>query len=460
MKFTPLDPELAYLGTSLYLPKKYVQEGPIRGALTFAGVGGEVRELVQSHAAHIEVPRAFLTPKEVRERMGLTLVDLRPKSYPESSLRPKAGLSLRPKQIPAWDAFDMAPQGVLQLPCGGGKTLMGLLKAASLYTRTLIISWQEAHLENWERELHEWFEMDGPVGWILGKKFEYENEVVFATIQTLARRAEEGKLPPDFHLAYGCTIYDEVHHLAAKHFSKTADLTIGPRFGLTATKNRVDMNEGIFLAHLGPIVYSDDTQELPVRVEVVATGTTVPENRVEEVTDKSGQRHLGLLRQFLAKDVKRNEFIRHKIDELLKEGRTIYVLSHAKEHPKELSAWYPNSGCITGDTPSAERLGELNNYPLVFATIGVGSENYNRKELDTILLLTPLAAYEHAAPAIQQITGRIQREHPGKKEPLLLIFLDEIDECRGLVFTLIKWAKKKGFKVKEDTWKKPRPKGW
>lgn len=460
MKLLRLDPSKAYLGTSLFLPKEVVREEPIQGALTFCfGRSAEPRTLARSHPAHVEVPRAFLG-REQLAGLGVEVVDMRPKSFAPSSLRPKASFSLLPAQVETWRAFLLADGGVLHLACGGGKTILGLLKAAIMEGPLLVVSAQKAHLRNWEQELHDWFDLDGPVGWVHGKKMEYRREVVFATIQTLAKRVLAGSLPGDFHLWFSTVIYDEAHHMAAEHFSLAADVCAGERYGLTATPVRVDHNEGIVYSHLGRIFHSDVSQELRPEFHLVRTGVKLPDAEKHRVTDRGGNVHLGLLRIWLGEQSQRNQLILATLDSCLEDGRTVYVLTHSVAHAGWLHEQVDGSGLITGETKADERLPQLNDYNPVFATMDIGREAYNRKDLDTLLLLTPFAAYEHTAPALQQAVGRILRLLPGKKVPQVYLFVDDVEECRGLSFSLKKWAERQSYEVREEAWRKRKPKGW
>src|SRR3972149_719495 len=309
VKLLGLDPSKASLGTSLFLPKEVVREEPIQGALTFCfGRSAEPRTLARSHPAPVEVPRAFLG-REQLAGLGVEVVDMRPKSFAPSSLRPKASFSLLPAQVETWRAFLLADGGGLHLACGGGKTILGLLKAAIMEGPLLVVSAQKAHLRNWEQELHDWFDLDGPVGWGHGKKMEYRREVVFATIQTLAKRVLAGSLPGDFHLWFSTVIYDEAHHMAAEHFSLAADVCAGERYGLTATPVRVDHNEGIVYSHLGRIFHSDVSQELRPEFHLVRTGVKLPDAEKHRVTDRGGEGGPGLLRIWLGEQSQRTQRI-------------------------------------------------------------------------------------------------------------------------------------------------------
>lgn len=458
-----LDPDLAYIGSSLFLPKRHLEEGPVYSALTF-GLDGdnEPRVLVREHRDHLEVPRAFLTQEQLAD-LELRVIDTRPRTYPRISLNPKPGFSLRPRQIAAWEEVRKPRSGILAMACGSGKTIVGLKKASHLKVPTLIVSHQAAHLENWEKELKAHFTLKGPVGWIRGKRMEYDREIVFATIQTLANKVRNGGLPPDFFNRFGLVIFDEVHHLAAAYFALTADLVSGERLGLTATTARTDRLEGIIFSHLGPVFYEDLDQEMDPTFYIEEIDLPFTDADEKEIIDKGGMRNLSLLRGWLGCNPDRNTEIRRRvIDPCIARGRIIYALTHSEEHARLMSSYYPQSGCITGKTPSDQRLSILHGHDLVFATMGVGAEAYNRDDLNVLVLMTPFAATSHAAIQFQQSTGRVQRKLAGKPDPEVYLIVDKnIEESRGLMGSLVWKARNQGYEVKGwNSSQRRQPRRW
>jgi superfamily II DNA or RNA helicase len=463
ISFPVLDPELAYLGSSLFLPKKHVEERPVRTALTF-GIDeeGADRVLVRDHLHHLEVPRMFLRREQMKE-LELKVVDLRPTQFPSISLRPKKGFAFRGKQVAAWTALDKASGGVLVMACGSGKTILALYKIASLGVPTLIVSHQKAHLENWAGELEKHFELKGTIGWVHGDSMEYDRDIVFATVQTLASRVRNGGLPPQFYRRFGLVIFDEVHHLAAEFFCLAADIVPGQRFGLTATAKRNDRCEGIVYTHLGDIFYEDLEQEMDPIFYIVKTGIELDDEGMKESCDKFGELHMGKLRIWLGRNKKRNEVIQNVVDWCLPKKRKVYGLTHSPEHAELLQQKNQGSGVITGGTKDKDRLPILHGHDLVFATMGIGTEAYNRDDLDTLLLMTPFAANDYAAIQFQQSVGRIQRTLPGKEDALVFLFIDEnIQEAAGLMWSLVKQAEKRGYEVRQWDRKTSsrKPKGW
>ena len=424
---------------------------PLKGAFTFE-VGGKDVCLVTKHCNEYRLPRCALS-KEDMKKLGVQSYVVRPAPAKFSSglLKPKKGISLRDDQKDAWKATtDLIDQGalggVLNLACGKGKTFLGLMAASYIGGKTLIVSPQRAHLDNWKSELVKFFDFKGTTGWVQGKKREWDSDIVFATVQTLASLVDKKEDVPD---DFATIIFDECHGMSALHFSKAANMFSGFRLGLSATPNRTDRNEGIFLSHIGKVYFSDVTQQLLPVVKIVETAVFVPEKERKKFVDKGKNINLNLIRSWMATHKERNEVICDEIKKAAKEGRKIYVLSHIVEHIEELSKQFPKSTVIHGGIKSEDRLKLLNGSDIVFATIAIGKEAYNRAELDTLFLLTPFAAHKHAAIAYDQSVGRIQRTFPGKKHPEVFLFYDsDIPQAKALIMSLIRHSKRKKWEVK------------
>lgn len=431
----------------------------IRGLLTFE-VNGQDVCLVQNKTLHLEVPRHAFTDEQIQDMQLATLPQLHKHSTRMTcNFSLKSGFTVRENQQEAYDAMvtryssvvgKAGPHegGVLNLACGKGKTFLGLCLSSTLKRKTIIVSPQKAHLENWKLELEKFFDFDGTTGWIQGKKREWGADIIFATVQTLANMVDNGEpIPNDIGLA----IYDECHGMSALHFSKAADIFGGHRLGLSATPNRTDKNEGIFMSHLGPVFYSDVTQDLTPTVKIVDTDLFVTEADEAAFIDKGKNLNLNLIRSWLVQNEDRNAIIIDEIKKCLADGRTAYVLSHSVEHVEILAAAFPGASVIHGGTKSEDRLPLLNKGNVVFATIQIGKEAYNRKDLDTLFLVTPFAAHKHSAIAFEQSVGRIQRACDNKKDPVVYLFRDSsIGMCKGLIASLINHSKRKGYEVQYE----------
>jgi superfamily II DNA or RNA helicase len=439
----------AYKGPlNLLINEKDVHAAPIRAALTFDMNATSIC-LAKQDKGYLVLPRHSINKQQLTD-MGLSETIEITSNPMTCSFDMKPEFSIREQQLEAWEATKNLVDtggigGVLNLACGKGKTFLGLLLSSYTKQKTIIVSPQKAHLDNWKIELEKFFDFGGTIGWIQGKKREWDADIIFATVQTLANMVDNNE---DIPSNIGLAIYDECHGMSALHFSKAADIFGGIRLGLSATPNRTDRNEGIFLSHIGPIFYSDVTQDLIPTVKIIDTCVFVKEADQKKFIDKGKNLNLNLVRSWLVKDATRNSIIIENIERCLNEGRTVYVLSHVVEHIEYLASFFPGASVIHGGTKADDRLRLLNTGNIVFATIQIGKEAYNRKELDTLFLVTPFAAHEHAAIAFEQSVGRIQRDCPGKKDPEVYLFIDKgISICKGLVMSLIKHSKAKGYKI-------------
>jgi superfamily II DNA or RNA helicase len=462
LRFPVLDPDKAYIGGSLFLPRSKVSEGAIRSSLTFGiDPADEPRVFVIEHPHHLEVPRNFKT-LDVLQRWRLQVVDLRPTSFSPSSLRVKPGFCFRAHQIPAWEAMREAAEKrqdmTLRLDTGRGKTIMALRLAAEIGGALLVVSWQEAHLRNWEKDLHSLFHLDGKVGWIRGKQLQFDKEVVFCTVQTLAKRMQAGVLPPSFFRRFALTVYDEVHHQAARWFCTASEVSAGLRLGLTATLKRKDRCEGIITAQIGQVIYDDPAEDaLEPEVYLNKTGVSLADDD-PDMLDVNGEFSVPLMRSKLATLEARHKVIIKVAEKRLREGRKVYVASHSKdlayEIEKRLRKRGHNPGLITGDEKDADaRLSQLNNHDVVVVTVGVGKEAYNRVDLSSLLLVTPIPADSYAPTEWLQLVGRILRPAPGKPKPVVDLFLDDgVTKSRGMTLSVVRWCNTQGWNVLGDSW--------
>lgn len=149
--------------------------------------------------------------------------------------------------------------GVVVLPCGAGKTIVGLAVLQSLQCETLILTSNTISVRQWMAELRKLTDLDeGAIGEYSGEKREVR-PVTIATYQILTHRRSKGG--PFIHMKlfnernWGLIIYDEVHLLPAPVFRATADIQATRRLGLTATLVREDGKEGDVFSLIGPKRY-------------------------------------------------------------------------------------------------------------------------------------------------------------------------------------------------------------
>jgi len=164
------------------------------------------------------------------------------------------GWSLRPYQQHAVEGFWHGGSGVVVLPCGAGKTLVGAGAMAQAKATTLILVTNTVSARQWRDELLKRTSLtEDEIGEYSGARKEIR-PVTIATYQVLTTRRKGAYTHLDLLDArdWGLIVYDEVHLLPAPIFRMTADLQARRRLGLTATLVREDGREADVFSLIGP----------------------------------------------------------------------------------------------------------------------------------------------------------------------------------------------------------------
>lgn len=174
------------------------------------------------------------------------------------------GWHLRDYQEYATDAFWSGGSGVVVLPCGAGKTIVGAAAMAKAQSTTLILVTNTVAGRQWRDELLRRTTLSpNDIGEYSGEKKEIK-PITIATYQVVTRKTkgEYRALELFDSRDWGLIIYDEVHLLPAPVFRMTSDLQSRRRLGLTATLVREDGREGDVFSLIGPKRYDAPWKEL------------------------------------------------------------------------------------------------------------------------------------------------------------------------------------------------------
>lgn len=166
----------------------------------------------------------------------------------------ETGWGMRNYQRLAVDKFWQGGSGVVVLPCGAGKTIVGAGAMSVAQTSTLILVTNTVSARQWKAELMRRTSLtEDEIGEYSGSVKEVK-PVTIATYQILTtkRKNEYAHLALLNAKDWGLIVYDEVHLLPAPIFKLTADLQARRRLGLTATLVREDGKEGDVFSLIGP----------------------------------------------------------------------------------------------------------------------------------------------------------------------------------------------------------------
>ena len=175
----------------------------------------------------------------------------------EMSILEDDGFVLRAYKRDAADGFWAGGSGVVVLPCGAGKTIVGMAAMARAQATTLILVTNTVSARQWRRELIQRMSLtEDDIGEYSGER-KVIRPVTIATYQVLISKVKGEYRHLDVFDAqdWGLIIYDEVHLLPAPVFRATADIQSRRRLGLTATLLREDGRERDVFSLIGPKRY-------------------------------------------------------------------------------------------------------------------------------------------------------------------------------------------------------------
>ncbi|MBP2475053.1 DNA excision repair protein ERCC-3 [Crossiella equi] len=209
------------------------------------------------------------------------------------------GWQLRDYQRQASEAFWAGGSGVIVLPCGAGKTLVGAAAMAHAKATTLILVTNTVSGRQWKRELVARTSLtEDEIGEYSGERKEVR-PVTIATYQVITRKTkgEYRHLELFDSRDWGLIVYDEVHLLPAPVFRMTADLQSRRRLGLTATLVREDGREGDVFSLIGPKRYDAPWRDIEAQgwiapAECIEVRVTMTENeRLQYATAEPEERY-------------------------------------------------------------------------------------------------------------------------------------------------------------------------
>lgn len=329
--------------------------------LAEVGRAAPVAELLRGRPAPAEatlVPEARGPLKQALIELGWPVEDLAPYEDGDAlELRLSAGLALRPYQRDAAASFGAAGAGIVVLPCGSGKTIVGLAAIAEQASETLIVTSNAASLSQWRAELLDKTTLaPEAIGEYSGQRKEIR-PLTLTTYQMLTHRPRRDGDFPHLDLferrQWGLVIYDEVHLLPAPVFRATARIQARRRLGLTATLIREDGAEPLVFSLVGPKRYDTAWRELEqagwiANAECFEVRAPLSEERRMEYATAEERERFRLASTNRAKEALVDEALaRHP-------GAQALVIGYYLEQLRRVAALL-GAPLVTGKTPRHER---------------------------------------------------------------------------------------------------------
>ena len=323
--------------------------------------------------------------------------------------------------------------GLLEIPCGRGKTVIALKIISELKKKTLVIVHKGFLLNQWIERISQ-FLPEAKVGRIQGQILDIEGkDIVIGMLQSLSMKEYPDSL---FH-QFGLTIVDECHHISSEVFCRSLQKIITRyTLGLSATMQRKDGLTKVFKMFLGEIVYSEE-RESTDSVLVKAIQFVTDDKEFNEMCyDYRGSPAYSTMISKLCAFNNRSEFILKVLSKELAIApeQQIMVLAHNKNiltylHDAIAHRQIATVGYYVGGMKEPA-LKKSESCQIIIATYAMASEALDIKTLTTLVLATPKTD-------IVQAVGRILRvKH---ERPLVIDIVDSHD-----VF-LSQWQKRRKY---------------
>jgi superfamily II DNA or RNA helicase len=335
--------------------------------------------------------------------------------------------------------------GILEVPCGRGKTVLSLYIISLLKKKTMILVHKEFLMNQWIERIQE-FIPQAKVGKIQAQICDVEDkDIVIGMIQTMYTKTYDQSVYSQF----GLTIIDEVHRIGSEEFSKTLLKTITPyMLGISATVERKDKLTSLLYMFIGPRIYSE-TRANDDTVCVRALEFVTHDDEFNAVdTDFRGQVKYSSMMSKLCSYGPRSDFIVKLIHDLIIENPDgqIMVLAHYKNVLKYLyekitfmgfaSVGYYIGGMKQKDLEISETK------QIVIATYAMAAEALDIKSLSRLVMATPKSD-------IIQSVGRILRmKH---ENPIVVDIIDNHECFQNQWFNRKRFYKKSNYLIKKSS---------
>lgn len=336
--------------------------------------------------------------------------------------------------------------GLLELPCGFGKTSVSLYILSRLKKKALVIVHKEFLMNQWIERIQQ-FLPTAKIGKIQGQIIDIESkDIVLGMLQSLSMK----DYPASLFDSFGLTIIDEVHHISSEVFSCALfKLVTKYMLGLSATMERSDGTTKVFKMFLGDVVYK---QERSKDEEVIVRGITYQTNDEEYnelELDFRGKPAASKMLSKICNYNRRSEFILKVLDDMIKENPKQQIMIIAS-YRNILNYFYEainhkqitTVGFYVGGMKEAH-LKQTEEKQVVLATYSMAAEGLDIKTLTTLIMATPMTK-------IEQSVGRILRQKH-ENPPIVVDIIDTHANFQNQWIKRRRFFKSQNYKIIQTT---------
>ena len=406
-----------------YIPKSPVQPSPF--------------PVYRESAKKLYIPRYFGyenygEPDEMRIESGIDI-----NIQFKGKLRPYQDDVVK-KYVQVATENSMGGGGLLDIPCGYGKTIMALNIIYQMKKKTLVIVHKSFLMNQWIERINE-FLPEARIGKIQGQTIDIDDkDIVIGMLQSLSMK----EYPRDLFGEFGLTIVDEVHHISSEVFSRSlSNIVTKYTLGLSATMNRKDGLTHVFKMFLGDIIYKIERDKEDMVLVKAVDYKVIDEDFNEVEYDFRGNvkystmvskvcsfnRRTDFILEILEAEIKREP--KKQILVLAQQKNILIYLFKAIEHKRFATAGYYLGGM------KEEALKDSESKQIIIATFSMAAEALDIKSLSSLVLASPKTD-------ITQAVGRILRTK--HSQPVVIDIIDQHSLFKK------QWIKRKTFYMKQN----------
>ena len=369
-------------------------------------------------------------------------------------------IPLYPYQEQAVHAVKRGYYGILQAPCGSGKTRCGLALIKEYGKRALWVTHTSDLLRQSKSAAEEFYDKD-LLGTITAGKVNIGKGITFATVQTMCKLDLS-----QYKDMWDVIIVDECHRCvstptAVTMFGKVlGSLSARHKIGLTATAHRADGLIEATFALIGDIIYTvpdSDIADRVVRVGILPIATGIGYSR--ECLNTDGTVNHARLINYVTNNPTRNRLILNEI--VANKDMSCIILSDRLEQLEHLINSLPSDmrgqaamihGGMVTKQAKEERVQSLEDMrsgkkKYLFATYPLCKEGLDIPRLERLFMASPVKDFT----VVTQSIGRIARTFPGKRDPVCYDFIDQMVHTEKMFKHRLRHYTKGGCYMCEET---------
>lgn len=317
--------------------------------------------------------------------------------------------------------------GILEAPCGSGKTQIGLALIKKIGGKALWLTHTSKLLKQSMERAKAYF--DGDFGTITEGEVHIGRDITFATVQTM-RTLDTSVYENEFDII----IVDECHHCVGtptkvmQFYKILTNCNARRKYGLSATLSRGDNLMRSVYSIIGKKLHTITEREVGSKI-IKAKHIKVDiglDYNMRDYCDSDGTINYTKLITLLSDNEERNDIICEKIMNLYSLGKKQLVLCHRISQIKTLTekiSKFCKVNSITGRVSQKDRDYDGD---VIVATYSLAKEGLDIPTLDVVHFATP----QKDKAIVKQSAGRVERNVEGKEQPLVMDYVDiNIDYC-------------------------------